>query len=685
MTTVTAAPPHPKPFQFHQSGASNRDELPTSTTNFSHIVTEWRKTQGAKAKEVIHSKVRKQSEVITTHHASIADNNSKMRGDEGNEGNEGNEGDGGDGGGSLSLFARVRPVLPDIMNESAAPPSWETLTCVTPYLYLHSAELRLGLPTGRMLSTPQRFSRTFSPETTEDEVYDHSVRSLVDDALKKGKKCLVLAFGQTGSGKTHTMISAMERAIRHMFSGADGDKMMLTVQYFEIRGSHVLDLLSDRNECILRTDGAGDIHVTGVRSVPCASWEETQGVLQSGMSLRRTKATSSNSQSSRSHAIAVFDLPSSGGRVTMVDLAGSEKGKDADTHTSDLITELQEINWSLGTLKACIRSVYRKEVLGKSGEHVNYRSSKLTLFLRDLFAPSGTKAERDESSMSTSHPTKSTTKTLPLPPPPPPPTSSKHRRPKTSFIACFAPLNHHQLHSISTAKYCKALAHIGAVREGSRLATQEEMQEDLLLFYLDVAPERAIMSGIVTVLENFRGRERKLHDGIKKKYGRAPSSLLKAPRPSGSQKSPLEWTRQETKRWVGTILKKFRVSDQPTLPPAFNNVMGGGDPSLPVQLSPDEEMDCLSTVPTKFPVTGNQMYSFSVHDIVRRCGGGSSCAAFNSKSHTMFDEKEEEGPTEEELLEEKRKERRTRTYMSLIGRYVFEEFRKAVKKDKSRR
>ena len=211
------------------------------------------------------------------------------------------------------------------------------------------------------------------------------------------------------------------------------------------------------------------------------------------------------------------------------------------------------------------------------------------------------------------------------------------------------------------------------------------MQEDLLLFYLDVAPERAIMSGIVTVLENFRGRERKLHDGIKKKYGRAPSSLLKAPRPSGSQKSPLEWTRQETKRWVGTILKKFRVSDQPTLPPAFNNVMGGGDPSLPVQLSPDEEMDCLSTVPTKFPVTGNQMYSFSVHDIVRRCGGGSSCAAFNSKSHTMFDEKEEEGPTEEELLEEKRKERRTRTYMSLIGRYVFEEFRKAVKKDKSRR
>ena len=657
LTTVKAPPPHPKPFQFHQCGASNRDELPTSTTNFSHSVTEWRKTQGAKAKEVITQ--------------------SKVRGDEENEG---------DGGGSLSLFARVRPVLPDIMNESAAPPSWETLTCVSPYLYLHSAELRLGLSTGRMLSTPQRFSRTFSPETTEDEVYDHSVRSLVDDALKKGEKCLVLAFGQTGSGKTHTMISAMEHAIQHMFSGADGDKMILTVQYFEIRGSHVLDLLSDRNECILRTDGAGDVHVTGVRSVSCASWEETQGVLQSGMSLRRTKATSSNSQSSRSHAIAVFDLPSSGRRVTMVDLAGSEKGKDADTHTSDLITELQEINWSLGTLKACIRSVYRKEVLGKSGEHVNYRSSKLTLFLRDLFAPSGTKVERDESSItSTSHPTNFTTKALPLPPQPKTKrTSSKHRRPKTSFIACFAPLNHHQLHSISTAKYCKALAHIGAVREGSRLATQEEMQEDLLLFYLDVAPERAIMSGIVTILENFRGRERKLHDGIKKKYGRAPSSLLKAPRPSGSQKSPLEWTRQETKMWVGTILKKFHVSDQPILLPAFNNVMEGGDPSL-VQLSPDEEMDCLSTVPTKFPVTGNQMYSFSVHDIVRRCGGGSSCAAFNSKSHTMFDEKEEEGPTEEELLKEKRKKRRTMTYMSLIGRYIFEEFRKAVKKDKSRR
>ena len=72
----------------------------------------------------------------------------------------------------------------------------------------------------------------------------------------------------------------------------------------------------------------------------------------------------------------------------MVDLAGSEKGKDADTHTSDLITELQEINWSLGTLKACIRSVYRKEVLGKSANPFSYKSLLLLLvFLFESLLP----------------------------------------------------------------------------------------------------------------------------------------------------------------------------------------------------------------------------------------------------------------------------------------------------------
>lgn len=65
------------------------------------------------------------------------------------------------------------------------------------------------------------------------------------------------------------------------------------------------------------------------------------------------------------------------GKLSFIDLAGSERG--ADTYDNDRQTRLEgaEINKSLLALKECIRG------LDSAQRHVPFRGSKLTEVLRD--------------------------------------------------------------------------------------------------------------------------------------------------------------------------------------------------------------------------------------------------------------------------------------------------------------
>ena len=101
-------------------------------------------------------------------------------------------------------------------------------------------------------------------------------------------------------------------------------------------------------------------------------------------------STNANSDSSRSHAILQILLkPSSNkkqsskiapvGKLSFIDLAGSERG--ADRGESDLKTRMEgaEINKSLLALKECIRA------LDQDKRHTPFRQSKLTQVLKDSF------------------------------------------------------------------------------------------------------------------------------------------------------------------------------------------------------------------------------------------------------------------------------------------------------------
>jgi len=98
---------------------------------------------------------------------------------------------------------------------------------------------------------------------------------------------------------------------------------------------------------------------------------------------RTSGATSANQHSSRSHAVFQIILRNKAkkehGKISLIDLAGSERGKD--TNSSDRITRMEgaEINKSLLALKECIRA------LGRRDAHVPFRGSTLTKVLRDSF------------------------------------------------------------------------------------------------------------------------------------------------------------------------------------------------------------------------------------------------------------------------------------------------------------
>jgi kinesin family protein 2/24 len=94
-----------------------------------------------------------------------------------------------------------------------------------------------------------------------------------------------------------------------------------------------------------------------------------------GLQSRTSGQTGANAESSRSHAILQMQLKHNGkvfGKISFIDLAGSERG--ADTMNTSKQTKLDgaEINKSLLALKECIRA------LDLEKKHLPFRGSKLT-------------------------------------------------------------------------------------------------------------------------------------------------------------------------------------------------------------------------------------------------------------------------------------------------------------------
>ncbi|KAK3098721.1 hypothetical protein FSP39_022400 [Pinctada imbricata] len=236
------------------------------------------------------------------------------------------------------------------------------------------------------------FDEVFDETCSNEDVYIRAARPLIN-CLFDGGSATCFAYGQTGAGKTHTMIGSREvpglylLASHDIFSliksGQYGQGIKVWVSYFEIYCGQLFDLLNKRNRLHAREDGSHRVCIAGLTETEATDSSSLLQVLEYGNSVRSKGATGVNPDSSRSHAVLQMEIRDSAdkrlGRISFIDLAGSERASDVTDTDRQTRMEGAEINQSLLALKECIRSI------DQESKHTPFRQSKLTHILKDSF------------------------------------------------------------------------------------------------------------------------------------------------------------------------------------------------------------------------------------------------------------------------------------------------------------
>ncbi|KAK1387584.1 hypothetical protein POM88_015762 [Heracleum sosnowskyi] len=269
-------------------------------------------------------------------------------------------------------------------------------------LTVHETKLKVDL-TAYVEKHEFCFDAVLDEQVTNDEVYRATVEPIIPTIFQR-TKATCFAYGQTGSGKTYTMqplpLRAADGLVRILHQPpyrSQGFKLWLS--YFEIYGGKLFDLLSDRKKLCMREDGRQQVCIVGLQEFEILDVQIVKEYIERGNATRSTGSTGANEESSRSHAILQLVVkkhsevkdsrrnnagnePKVGkvvGKISFIDLAGSERG--ADTTDNDRQTRIEgaEINKSLLALKECIRALDNDQI------HIPFRGSKLTEVLRDSF------------------------------------------------------------------------------------------------------------------------------------------------------------------------------------------------------------------------------------------------------------------------------------------------------------
>ncbi|KAG8656342.1 hypothetical protein MANES_04G124900v8 [Manihot esculenta] len=237
------------------------------------------------------------------------------------------------------------------------------------------------------------FDAVLNEEVSNDEVYRETVEPIVPIIFER-TKATCFAYGQTGSGKTYTMnplpLKASRDILRLMHHTYRNQGFQLFVSFFEIYGGKLFDLLSDRKKLCMREDGKQQVCIVGLQEYEVSDVESIKDLIEKGNATRSTGTTGANEESSRSHAILQLAIkrsidgteskpPRLVGKLSFIDLAGSERGADTTDNDKQTRMEGAEINKSLLALKECIRA------LDNDKSHIPFRGSKLTEVLRDSF------------------------------------------------------------------------------------------------------------------------------------------------------------------------------------------------------------------------------------------------------------------------------------------------------------
>ena len=270
-----------------------------------------------------------------------------------------------------------------------------------------------------------RFTRVFSKESSQIEVYEETVQATLKSVLNEQKNGLIFSYGVTNAGKTHTIVGNQEdmgilpRLLNDLMNIKNSIlnkvpvegvylslqeetnplDLMVSLECFEIYNEEIFDLMveqrrneknpkqNDRQKLKLR-DINKKLIIEDLRVEELKSIEGTHATISKCLKNRQVASTMLNSSSSRSHTIFRINIKSIHsdseniiehklGYICVVDLAGSERAKRTETAEGNL-KEAGGINSSLLVLGRCLNAL-KKEL------PVPFRDSKLTHFLSEFF------------------------------------------------------------------------------------------------------------------------------------------------------------------------------------------------------------------------------------------------------------------------------------------------------------
>ncbi|XP_060683807.1 kinesin heavy chain [Hemiscyllium ocellatum] len=245
---------------------------------------------------------------------------------------------------------------------------------------------------------PFVFDKVFSPNTTQEQVYNACAKQIVKDVLD-GYNGTIFAYGQTSSGKTHTMEGKLHNhqlmgiipriahdIFDHIYSMDENLEFHIKVSYFEIYMDKIRDLLDvSKTNLSVHEDKNRVPFVKGCTERFVSSPEEVMDVIDEGKANRHVAVTNMNEHSSRSHSIFLINIKQENmetekklsGKLYLVDLAGSEKVSKTGAEGA-VLDEAKNINKSLSALGNVISALAEG-----TKTHVPYRDSKMTRILQD--------------------------------------------------------------------------------------------------------------------------------------------------------------------------------------------------------------------------------------------------------------------------------------------------------------
>ena len=268
---------------------------------------------------------------------------------------------------------------------------------------------KLNINTNLKLINSYKFTKVFTEENTQIEIFNETCKKLIDDLVFNFKSGLIFTYGMTNAGKTFTVIGSpnnpgiLPHSLILLFDYYQNNKLNdfnLFCNFVEIYNEEVFDLLSNdelgknkfyKKKLNVKENLNNIFYLQDVTFQKLNSLKDFNDSLNLGISKKVHSSTNLNQNSSRSHTIFKIILKNKDENdnceqeisLSIVDLAGSERAKRTDTSGKEL-QEACKINQSLSILGKCLESMKHNSIYTNK-KLVPFRESKLTKLFCEYF------------------------------------------------------------------------------------------------------------------------------------------------------------------------------------------------------------------------------------------------------------------------------------------------------------